>query len=128
MKVREVMKKNVELIAKDKSISDAARIMRDDGVGSLPVSYNDKIVGMITDRDITINVVAEGKRPDSTKVEECMSEHIKYCYDDEELDDVMLQMNKLHVRRLPVMNRDKRLVGIISKGDLSSKTSRGAAA
>ncbi len=124
MKVREVMKKDVELIAKDKSISDAAKIMRDDGVGSLPVAYNDRLVGMITDRDITISVVAEGKKPDSTKVEDCMSEHIKYCYEDEELDDVMLQMNKLHVRRLPVMNRDKRLVGIVSRGDLSSKTSR----
>lgn len=124
MKVREVMRKDVELIAKDKSISDAARIMRDDGVGSLPVSYNDRLVGMITDRDITISVVAEGRKPDSTRVEECMSEHIKYCYEDEDLDDVMLQMNKLHVRRLPVMNRDKRLVGIVSRGDLGPQTSR----
>ncbi len=127
MKVREVMKKNVELISKDKSIKDAAKIMRDDGVGSLPVAYNDRLVGMITDRDITISVVAEGRGPDSTKVEECMSEHIKYCYDDEELDDVKLQMNKLHVRRLPVMNRDKRLVGIVSRGDLSPALGREAA-
>ena len=119
MKIKEVMRKNVELIPKEKSIMEAARMMRDDGVGSLPVSYNDKLVGMITDRDITISVVAEGRKPDSTKVEYCMSKEIKYCYEDEELGDVALQMNKLHVRRLPVMNRDKRLVGIVSRGDLS---------
>lgn len=120
MKVREVMTKDVELIAKDKTIKDAARMMRDGGIGAIPVSNNDRLIGMITDRDIAVSVVAEGKSADSTRVEECMTEKIKYCFEDEDLREVVSQMDQLHVRRLPVMNRDKRLVGIISLGDLAS--------
>lgn len=120
MKVKEIMTPNVELIAKEKTISEAARMMRDSGIGAIPVSNNDRLVGMITDRDIAVGVVAEGKSADETRVEECMSEHIKYCFEDEDLQDVTSQMKKLHVRRLPVMNRDKRLVGIISLGDLAA--------
>ena len=86
--------------------------------GALPVSENDRLVGMITDRDIAIRGVAEGKGPDA-RIREVMSTEVKYCFDDEDAEDVLRNMGDLKVRRLPVVNRDKRLVGIISLGDLA---------
>lgn len=87
--------------------------------GSMPVSDNDRLVGMITDRDIAIRGIAMGKGPDA-KVRDVMSSEVKYCFDDEEVDDVLQNMGDLQVRRLPVLNRDKRLVGIMSLGDLAT--------
>src|SRR6266516_794317 len=86
--------------------------------GLLPVTENDKLVGMITDRDIAIRGVAEGKGPD-TKVRDAMSPEIKYCFEDEDVAHVAENMAELQVRRLPVMNRDKLLVGIVSLADLA---------
>jgi CBS domain-containing protein len=88
----------------------------------LPVGAHDKLVGMITDRDIAIRGVAEGKGPDA-KVHDVMSQEVKYCFEDEEVAHVVENMADLQVRRLPVMNRDKRLVGIVSLGDLATKGS-----
>jgi CBS domain-containing protein len=82
------------------------------------VGENDRLVGMITDRDIVIRGVAQGKGPD-TSVRDVMSREVMYCYDDEEVEDVLANMGDLQVRRLPVLNRDKRLVGIVSIGDLA---------
>jgi CBS domain-containing protein len=85
----------------------------------MPVGENDRLVGMITDRDITIRAVAQGKGPD-TPVRDVMSDaKVMYCYDDEELEDVARNMGDVRVRRLPVVNREKRLVGIVSLGDLA---------
>lgn len=86
--------------------------------GVLPVGDQDRLVGMITDRDIAIRAVAEGKGPD-TPVRDIMSKDIKYCYDDEDLEHVAENMGELQVRRLPVVNRDKRLVGIVALGDVA---------
>ena len=86
--------------------------------GVLPVSEHDKLIGMITDRDIAIRGIAEGKGPDAT-VQDVMSHEVKYCFEDEEVAHVVENMAELQVRRLPVMNRDKRLVGIVSLGDLA---------
>ena len=86
--------------------------------GSVPVSDNDRLVGMITDRDIAVRAVAQGKSPD-TKIGEVMSHEMLYCFEDEELEEVSRNMGDVKVRRMPVVNRDKRLVGIISLGDLA---------
>ncbi|TGS81019.1 CBS domain-containing protein, partial [Mesorhizobium sp. M2D.F.Ca.ET.178.01.1.1] len=88
--------------------------------GVMPVGENDRLVGMITDRDMVIRGIALGKGPD-TKVRDVMSQEVRYCFDDEDVDHVLANMGDLQVRRLPVLNRDKRLVGIISLGDLARK-------
>jgi len=94
--------------------------------GAMPVGDNDRLVGMITDRDIAIRAVGQGKGPD-TPVREVMStEQVLYCYEDEDLDHVAKNMSEQQVRRLPVVSRDKRLVGIVSLGNLAQKEGRSA--
>jgi CBS domain-containing protein len=118
MRVSEAMTRDVKVCTPGQTIREVARTMAEIDAGAVPVGENDRLIGMITDRDIAIRAVAEGKGPD-TPVREVMSEHIHYCYDDEELDDVAQNMGDIRVRRLPVVNRDKRLVGIISLGDVA---------
>ena len=118
MKVSEAMTRNVRIASPDQSIREAARIMAEIDAGVLPVGENDRLIGMITDRDIAIRAVAEGKGPD-TSVREVMTQDVKYCFDDEDTDDVARNMANQQVRRLPVVNRDKRLVGILSLGDVA---------
>jgi len=108
----------VEIASPDDSIQQVARTLREIDAGSMPVGENDRLVGIITDRDIAVRAVADGKGPD-TRVREVMSASIRYCFEDEDLADVSEQMAEHKVRRLPVLNREKRLVGIISLGDLS---------
>jgi len=96
-----------------------AKIMDEINAGSMPVGDNDRLVGMITDRDIAIRAVAQGKGPDTPVREVMSSEKVLYCYDDEELEHVAENMGDIQVRRLPVLNRDKRLVGIIALGDIA---------
>lgn len=116
--VREVMSQSVSLLAPSDTISKAAKMMRDEKIGSLPVAEDDKLVGMLTDRDIVIQSVAAGEIPDSTPVAGAMSEGILYCFDDQNCDDIAENMGKNQVQRLPVVDRVKRLVGIVSLGDL----------
>lgn len=118
MRVSEAMTRNVQLCTPGAPIRDVARIMAEIDAGSVPVGENDRLIGMITDRDIAVRAVAEGKGPE-TPVREVMSEHVHYCFDDEELEQVARNMGDVRVRRLPVVNRDKRLVGIPSLGDLA---------
>jgi len=118
MKVSDAMTRDVCLANPDQSIRDAAKIMAQIDAGALPVSQNDRLVGVITDRDIAVRAVAQGKSPD-TKVREVMSPEVLYCFEDEDLDDVLRNMGAVKVRRLPVLNRDKRLVGIGSLGDVA---------
>ena len=108
------------LTTPDDSLRYAAQMMKECDCGILPVAEGDHLVGMITDRDITVRCVAESKGPDS-KVREAMTQEVKYCFEDEDIDHVCENMQHIQVRRLPVMNRDKRLVGIISLGDLARK-------
>jgi len=108
----------VEIASPDDSIQQVARTLREIDAGSMPVGENDRLVGIITDRDIAVRAIADGKGPD-TRVREVMSASIRYCFEDEDLADVSEQMAEHKVRRLPVLNREKRLVGIISLGDLS---------
>ena len=121
MKVGEVMTRDVVLIAPTDTIRDAARKMADCDAGALPVGENDRLVGVITDRDIAIRAVAEELGPD-TLVREVMSPQVLYCYEDESVEHVAENMGEQQIRRLPVMNRDKRLVGIVSIADLSRKS------
>ena len=118
MNVNSCMSTDVRITSPTETIRDAARAMKDLDAGVLPVGENDRLVGMITDRDIAVRAIAEGKGPD-TRVKDVMSQEVLYCYDDESLDDVARQMRELQVRRMVVLNRDKRLIGIISIGDIA---------
>lgn len=126
MKVREVMTKDVAVANPDQGIGDAARTMAECDAGALPVGDNDRLVGVITDRDIAIRAVARRLSPD-TPVREVMSKEVLYCYEDEELEQVAKNMGDNQVRRLPVVSREKRLVGIVSFGDVSRNVERGTA-
>ena len=118
MRVGECMTRNVRLARPDQTIREAARTMGEIDAGALPVGDDVRLLGMITDRDIAVRAVAEGKGPD-TLVREVMSSKVKYCFENEEIDDVIENMGDIKVRRLAVLNRDKRLVGIVSLGDLA---------
>jgi CBS domain-containing protein len=118
MKVSECMTRDVNTIAPDRTIRDAAKLMADKDIGCIPVGENDKLVGMITDRDIAIRAVCEGKNPD-TPIREVMTGELMYCFEDEDVNHVARNMGDIQVRRLPVMSRDKRLVGIIALGDIA---------
>lgn len=118
MKVSDRMTRQVRVAAPDDSIRQVARQMAEMDSGAMPVGQDDRLVGMITDRDIAIRGVAEGKGPDAP-VREVMTPDVKYCFEDEDLDHVARNMGQQQVRRLPVVNRDKRLVGILSIGDLA---------
>src|SRR5499433_674260 len=118
MNVSQLMTRDVEIVSPSQTLEHAAKIMAALDAGVLPVGENDRLVGMITDRDIAIRGVAQGKGPDS-KVRDAMSPEVKYCFEDEDITHVAENMAELQVRRLPVMNRDKRLVGIVSLADLA---------
>jgi CBS domain-containing protein len=118
MKVREAMTRDVRLVKPDQTIREAASMMAELDIGALPVEEDDRLVGMITDRDIAVRAVAEGRGPD-TQVREVMSGSIKYCYEDQTIDEVTQNMGEQRIRRLPVLSRSKRLVGILSLGDLA---------
>jgi CBS domain-containing protein len=122
MKMGKIMHRDVQITGPKESLQNAAAMMKRLDAGVLPVGEHDKLVGMITDRDIAIRGIAEGKGPDA-KVHDVMSQQVKYCYDDEDVDHVAQNMAELQVRRLPVMNRDKHLVGIITLGDLATQGS-----
>ena len=118
MQVIKVMTREVQLIDPNQTIRDAPRLRAEMDAGILPLREGDRLVGMITDRDIAVRAVAEGKGPD-TPIREVMTSDVKYCYEDDDTDDVARNMADSQVRRLPVLTRDKRLVGIISLGDMA---------
>lgn len=118
MKVREAMTREVRLVRPDQTIREAANLMAQLDIGALPVEESDRLVGMITDRDIAVRAVAQGRNAD-TPIRDVMSREVKYCFEDQSIDEVTRNMGDIRVRRLPVLNRDKRLVGILSLGDLA---------
>jgi CBS domain-containing protein len=121
MQIREIMSQDVTIITPDDTLQKAAKLMADLDAGALPVGENDRLVGMLTDRDITVRAVAQGKAPDQCRVRDIMSSEIKFVFEDDSVDDAASKMSQLQVRRLPVLNRDKRLVGIVSLGDIAAK-------
>jgi CBS domain-containing protein len=127
MHLNEVMTKPVEVVSPMTTLQEAAQKMRDLGIGALPVCTGEMLVGMVTDRDIVIKAVAEGQNVSAARVEQALSPHILYCFEDQPVDDAAKLMADNQIRRLPIVNRDKRLVGIVSLGDLSVKASEPAA-
>lgn len=120
--VAEIMTRGVRAVAPNESLQAAAKAMDELNVGALPVLDHGQVVGMVTDRDITVRGVADGKSVDTTPVSEVMSAHVECCYEDEPIDEVMEKMRHLQVRRVPVMDRQNQLVGMISLGDLATKS------
>lgn len=121
MRVSEAMTRDVQIANPEQSIREVATIMAQCDVGCLPVGENDRLVGMITDRDIAVRAVAAGKPPDATTVREVMSRDVKYCFDDAELSDVAHNMADIQVHRLPVVDHDKHLVGILALADIANR-------
>ena len=119
MKISECMTHRVRLVVPDAKIRDAARIMAELDAGALPVGDKDRLVGMLTDRDIAVRAIAAGKGPD-TPVAEIMSREVRFCYDDDDVDQVAQNMANIQVRRLPVVNRSQQLVGIVTLGDMAA--------
>jgi CBS domain-containing protein len=95
--------------------------MEEENCGSIPIERDDKMVGMLTDRDIAVRVVAQGKDVEETKVSEVMTEGIHYCFEDDDIQDVVQKMVENHNRRIPVINQQKRLVGIVSLRDIARR-------
>jgi len=120
MKTSQCMTREVRLADPEMTLRDAARLMADCDSGVLPVGENDRLVGMITDRDIAIRAIAKGLGPDA-KVREAMSSDVRWCYEDEDSEEVLSTMADQQIRRMPVLNRQKRLVGIVSLGDLAKE-------
>jgi CBS domain-containing protein len=121
MNVSDVMTRDVQVATPEQSIREAALLMARIDAGTVPVGKDNRLVGMLTDRDITVRAVAKGLGPD-TPVREVMSADVKYCYEDQAVEEVARNMADIQVRRLPVVNRDKRLVGILSLGDLAVRS------
>lgn len=121
MKVKEVMTRECRWISPDTTVTEAAQIMRSRDIGFLPVGdeAQKKLIGTLTDRDIVIRCTAEGFDPTAHKVEHIMTKDLFYCFDDEDVGDVCENMAEMRVRRMPVVSRDKKLVGIVSFGDLA---------
>ncbi len=121
MQVSEIMTREVETVAPDASLQQAAAAMEALGVGSLPVCDGERLVGAITDRDIVVRAVAAGLSPVDSVVSDCMTSDIAYAFCDEEADDVLERMKALQVRRLVVLDRDKSLKGIVALGDIATE-------
>lgn len=125
MRIQEIMSKRVRLMSPDQTVREAAQKMAADDLGFLPVGNDERLVGIITDRDIAVRVVALG-RDGQARIGDVMTDDVKYCYDDQEVDEVIANMGEIQVRRLPVVSRDKRLVGIVSLADAARKHDPGA--
>lgn len=119
MKIADIMSSDVQLASPDETIQAVAKKMAHADIGFLPVGENDKLVGMITDRDIALRAVALGKDPKKTKVRDVMTERVLYCSDSEAVEDAAENMAELGIRRLPIVDDSKRLVGVVSIGDIA---------
>jgi CBS domain-containing protein len=119
MKVREIITPDPQCVSPDALLVDVAQRMKSLDVGMLPICENDRLVGALTDRDITIRAVAQGLDPKMTKVRQVMTRDVIYCFDSQSLKDAAHLMEERQIRRLPVLNEDKRLIGIVSLGDLA---------
>ena len=117
--ISEIMTRDVKVISPDDNLQQAAQIMRDLDIGAIPVCNGKRIVGMITDRDITIRSVAEGRMPADVRVSDVMTDKVLWCFEDQTVGEVLQQMGDQQVRRIPVVSRDMELTGVVSLGDLA---------
>ena len=120
MKTKEIMREDVKLIHPERTLTEAAKKMQQFDIGALPVVDEDKVVGMITDRDILVRAVAEGANPDQTKAGDVMTKDVVTVYDDQEVDEARKLMIENQIRRLVILNRDNQVSGVISLGDLAT--------
>ena len=124
MKVNEIITHDPQVIRPETALIEAAQKMKSLDIGMLPVCDGDRLVGVITDRDIAVRGVAQGYDPKTARVQEVMTPEVIYCFDDEDVKEAAKKMEEKQVRRLPVLNREKRLVGIVSLGDLAVRTGK----
>jgi CBS domain-containing protein len=122
MVLREIMTTHVEVVHPEATLKEAAQKMKALDVGPIPVCDGERLQGMLTDRDITVRATAEGRDPNTTKVREVMTPDVVYCFEDQDVREAADIMEEKQIRRLVVLNRDKRLVGIVSLGDLATQT------
>ncbi|HZA55677.1 MAG TPA: CBS domain-containing protein [Candidatus Udaeobacter sp.] len=122
MQVREIMTRDVEIVDSNAVLKEAAGKMKKLDVGVMPVCDGEKLTGILTDRDITIRATAEGRNPSRTKVSQIMSTDVAYCFEDQEVEEAVSLMEAKQIRRLPILSRDKRLVGVVSLGDIAVHT------
>jgi CBS domain-containing protein len=120
MKLKEIMTREVEVIHPDDSLQAAARKMKTKDIGFLPVCDGERLVGVVSDRDITVRATAEGVDPKAAPVRDSTTTELVYCFDDQGVDEAAQLMKDKQIRRLMVLNRDKRLVGVVSLGDLAT--------
>jgi CBS domain-containing protein len=126
--ISEVMTRDVMTISPQETLRRAAQMMDELNVGVLPVCDGERLVGMITDRDITVRSTSAGEAPENARVEEAMSEDVRWCFDDQSVDEVMQQMSDSQIRRVPVVDHNtKKLVGIVALGDIATKSQSGEA-
>jgi CBS domain-containing protein len=124
MQLKEVMRTGVEVVDADAALQDAAQKMKELDVGTLPVVENDELVGILTDRDITVRATALGRDPNRTRVRDVITPDVVYCFEDQGVDDAARLMAEKQIRRLVILNHDHQLVGIVSLGDLALGSER----
>ncbi|MEZ0171477.1 CBS domain-containing protein [Microvirga sp. TS319] len=120
MRISDIMTRNVRVVSPDRTVQEAARLMDEMNVGVLPVCDGRRLRGMITDRDITVRATAAGLPPDTTRVRDVMSDNVWWCFDDDDVGHIVQLMSEHQIRRLPVVDHDKHLVGIVALGDLAT--------
>lgn len=125
MKVKDVMHHNVSWVHPDTKLNALAILMQEEDIGSVPIGENDRLIGMVTDRDITCRGVAKDEDVGAMTARDVMSEGITYCQENEDVEDALRIMEKHQIRRLPVLNEDKRMVGMLGLGDISHKLPQG---
>ena len=122
--IADIMTRDVRSVSPQETVMRAAQLMDEMNVGALPVCEGSKLIGMVTDRDITVRATAAGQAPDSTHVQDVMSAQVRWCYEDQTVDEVMEQMSDTQIRRVPVLDHDSHaLIGIVSLGDMATKHS-----
>lgn len=124
MKIADAMHRHADWASADTPVSEIAKMMQKDDIGAVPVGKNDKLIGMVTDRDIVLRVIAQGRDPAKTKAEEVMTKGIVFCRTNETVEDAIHLMDQKKIRRLPVIDENKRLVGMLSLGDVSHAVGR----
>ncbi len=124
MKVCEILTPDPQCVSPDTTLTTAAQKMKSLNVGLLPICQNDRLVGTVTDRDIVVRAIATGANPNTSTIRDVMSSEVIYCFEDEEVENAAQLMEQRQIRRLPVLNGEKRLVGILSLGDLAVRTQK----
>lgn len=126
MQANDIMTRNIVTVLPDATVREVARMMDELNVGALPVCDGATLLGIITDRDIVVRATADGMRPDATPVHVVMTEDVCWCYEDDPVEEIQREMSRRQIRRMPVLDKDDRLVGIVTLGDLAEDRAPGA--